>query len=144
MEPFHILDCCLDTDQGCALIVTTVERARSLKHRPVHILAGSIDTGPMSAGDMWPDLTELYGKYTAPRLFEMAGVTPKDIDAVEFYDCFTSIPLCQLEDFGFVKKGEGGPFVEGVQRIQLGDELPLNTPRWESFRGVQAEAGPPY
>ena len=128
VEPFHLLDCCLDTDQACALIVTTAERAKSLKHRPVHILGAAAGTGPMSThGDMWPDLTELYGKYTASRVFEMAGVTPKDIDAVELYDCFTSITLVQLEDFGFVNRGEGGPFVEGGHRIRLGGELPVNT-----------------
>ena len=128
VEPFHLLDCCLDTDQACAVIVTTAERAKSLKHRPVNILGAAAGTGPMSAhGDMWPDLTELYGKYTAPRVFEMAGVTPKDIDAVELYDCFTSITIIQLEDYGFVKKGEGGPFVEGGHRITLGGELPVNT-----------------
>jgi len=110
------------------LIITTVERAKSLKHRPVHILGAAAGTGPMSThGDMWPDLSELYGKYTAPRVFEMAGVTPKDIDAAELYDCFTSITLIQLEDFGFVDKGEGGPFVEGGHRIRLGGELPVNT-----------------
>ena len=128
VEPFHLLDICLDTDQACAVIVTTADRAKALKHRPVNILAGAVGTGPMAYhGDMWPDLTELYGKYTAPRLFEMAGVTPKDIDACEFYDCFTSITLIQLEDYGFVNKGEGGPFVEGGHRIRLGGELPVNT-----------------
>lgn len=129
VEPFHLLDICLDTDQACALIVTTAERAKSLKHRsPAHILGAAAGTGPMAYnGDMWPDLTELYGKYTAPRVFEMAGVTPKDIDAAQLYDCFTSIVLIQLEDYGFVKKGEAGPFVEGGHRIRLGGELPVNT-----------------
>ena len=128
VEPFHLLDCCLDTDQGCAVIVTTAERAKALKQHPVHILGGAVGTGPMAGnGEMYPDLTELYGKYTAPRVFDMAGVTPRDIDAVEFYDCFTSIPLIQLEDYGFVEKGEGGPFVEGGHRIRIGGELPVNT-----------------
>ena len=128
VEPFHLLDCCLDSDQGCALIITTAERAKALKQRPVNILAGSVGTGPMSShGDMWPDLSDLYGKYTSSRLYEMAGVTPQDIDAAELYDCFTSITLIQLEDFGFVKKGEAGAFVDGGQRISIGGELPVNT-----------------
>jgi len=128
VEPFHLLDCCLDTDQACALIITTAERAKSLKHTPANILGAAVGTGPMASnGDMYPDLTELYGKYTAPRVFEMAGVTPKDIDAAQLYDCFTSIVLIQLEDYGFVQKGEAGPFVEGGHRIRLGGELPLNT-----------------
>ena len=144
VEPFHLLDCCLDTDQACALIVTTAERAKALKQRPAHILAASVGTGPMAShGDMWPDLTELYGKYTASRLYDMAGVTPRDIDAAELYDCFTSITLIQLEDFGFVNKGDAGPFVEGGHRITVGGELPVNTHGGNLSEGYRQGLGNP-
>jgi len=60
------------------------------------------------------------------RAIEDAGLTPKDIDVAEIYDCFTYIVICQLEDIGFCNKGEGGPFVE-AGHIELGRELPVNT-----------------
>ena len=72
------------------------------------------------------DLTRLGTAKAAPKAFEMAGVTPQDIDVAEIYDCFTYIVMCQLEDLGFCPKGEGGNFVEGG-RLALGGELPINT-----------------
>jgi acetyl-CoA acetyltransferase len=62
----------------------------------------------------------------APRAFEMAGVKHKDIDVAQIYDCFTYTVICEIEDLGFCKKGEGGAFVEGG-RIRLGGDLPINT-----------------
>jgi acetyl-CoA acetyltransferase len=73
-----------------------------------------------------PDLTSFGTAKAAARVFEMAGVKHSEIDVAEIYDCFTFNMLCQLEDLGFCKKGEGGPFVEGG-RIALGGELPVNT-----------------
>jgi acetyl-CoA acetyltransferase len=125
-EPFHIFDCCLETDGACALVVTSAERARDLKHPPVYISAGIGGMFGDGTGDRSTPGWERYGTKLAPRLFADAGVTPKDIDVAELYDCFSYMVLVTLEDFGFCEKGEGGPFVEGG-RIELGGELPVNT-----------------
>jgi acetyl-CoA acetyltransferase len=71
-------------------------------------------------------MTETGGKESGAQAFQMAGVTPREIDVAQIYDCFTYIALVTLEDYGFCKKGEGGPFVTGG-RIELGGELPMNT-----------------
>lgn len=130
VEPFRLLDICLETDGACAVVVTTAERARDLRQRPIYLVAAAQGAGPLAStnpwANQWPDHTECYGKYIAPRLFGIAGITPKDMDVAEIYDCFTYSLLVQLEDFGFCAKGEGGPFVEGG-RIELGGELPVNT-----------------
>ena len=73
-----------------------------------------------------PDLTRLGLAKAAPKAFEMAGVSPADIQVAEIYDCFTYIVMCQLEDMGFCKKGEGGAFVENGA-LGLGGRLPVNT-----------------
>ncbi len=129
-DPLRVYDCCLTSDGACALIITSAERARALKHTPVYVMAAAEGGGPGCRGPMWspyrPDSTESYAKYIAPALWERAGIGPKDIDFAELYDCFTISVTCQLEDFGFCKKGEGGPFAE-QRRIDLTGELPVNT-----------------
>jgi len=129
-DPLRVYDCCLTSDGACALVVTSAEKARDLKHPPVYIMATAEGSGPYPRGLMWAnywhDHTESWAKYVAPTLWERAGIGPKDIGFAELYDCFTVSVTCQLEDFGFCKKGEGGPFVEGG-RIGLTGELPINT-----------------
>jgi len=127
VDPFRLFDCCLESDGAAAVVVSSAERAKDMRHRPVYIM-GVAEAHPDS-----PDwiagrkvITELGVKKAAPKAFQMAGVTPKDIDVAEIYDCFTWNVICQLEDIGFCKKGEGGHFVEGG-RIELGGELPVNT-----------------
>ena len=71
-------------------------------------------------------MTTLGGKKSSERAYEMAGLTPKDMDFAEIYDCFTITTLITLEDYGFCPKGEGGSWVQGG-RIELGGELPVNT-----------------
>ena len=126
-EPLHLFDCCLESDGGTAVIVSSAERAKDMKQTPIYIM-GVAEGHPDSPSTITqrPDMTRLGTAKAAPIAFEMAGVTHSDIDVAEVYDCFTYIVLCQLEDLGFCEKGEGGSFVEGG-RIELGGELPVNT-----------------
>jgi acetyl-CoA acetyltransferase len=126
-DPLRLFDCSLESDGGCAIVVSGADRARDMKQRPV-IVMGVAEGHPdsPSAITQRPDLTRLGLAKAAPKAFGMAGVTHADIDVAEVYDCFTYIVLCQLEDMGFCKKGEGGDFVMGGT-IALDGKLPLNT-----------------
>ncbi len=126
-DPFRLLDCSLESDGGAACIVSAAERAGDMKHRRVYI-AGVAEGHPDSPGSITqrPDMTSLGIAKASARCFQMAGVTHADIDLTEIYDCFTYAVIRQLEDLGFCKKGEGGPFVEGG-RLRLGGALPTNT-----------------
>ena len=131
-DPLRELDILIAPNDGaCAVVVTSAERAKDLKQRPSYIMATAQALGshPPPWWDFWafrPVITEWEHKDLAPKLFSMAGITPKDIDVAEIYDCFTYTLLAQLEDYGFCKKGEGGPFAENGN-IELGGKLPVNT-----------------
>ncbi len=122
VEPFHLFDCCLVSNGGLAVIVTAAERARALAKPPVYI-RGMGQGHP--GGDPAETLTSgaVLAKESA---FRMAGVTLHDIDVVELYDCYTFTVLVCLEDYGFCKKGEGGPFVADGKTAP-GGPLPVNT-----------------
>ena len=124
--PLHMLDCCLVSDFGGAVVVTSAERAKSLRKQPVYVLG--VGEGHTHEHITWaPSLTSFGCKISGERAFKMAGLTPKDVDVAELYDCFTITALIELEDLGFCGKGEGGPFVESGRRIGLGGNLPMNT-----------------
>jgi acetyl-CoA acetyltransferase len=124
-DPFRLLDICQVTDGGAAVVVTAKERAKSLKHKPIYI-SGMGNRHPAWGIGWAPSMTTTGAKESSEIAYKMAGMTPKDIDIAEIYDCFTYTLLVTLEDYGFCKKGEGGPFVEGG-RIEIGGELPVNT-----------------
>ncbi len=126
-DPFRLLDCSLESDGGAAVVVSAAERAGDLRHRKIYI-SGVAEGHPDSPGSITQrsDMTSLGLAKAAPRAFQMAGVTPADIDVAEIYDCFTYAVIRQFEDMGFCAKGEGGPFVQGG-RLKLGGALPTNT-----------------
>jgi acetyl-CoA acetyltransferase len=126
-DPLRLFDCCLESDGGAAVIVSATERAKDMKSKPAYIM-GVAEGHPdsPSAITQRPDITTLGTAKAAPRAFEMAGISHGDIDVAEIYDCFTYIVLCQMEDLGFCKKGEGGDFVASTDFGFDGD-LPLNT-----------------
>jgi acetyl-CoA acetyltransferase len=123
--PFHIYDCCLQTDAGGAVVVASADRARDLPKKPVWVL-GSGEASTHTSLSGMPDLTETPARHSGKRAFEMAGIRHDEIDVVEVYDSFTYTALVTLEELGFCKKGEGGDFVSG-QRTAPGGDFPMNT-----------------
>ena len=126
-DPLRLLDCCIESDGGAAIVVTSADLARKTQSRPAVIMAvaeGHPDSP--SAITQRSDMTVLGIAKAAPRAYEMAGLGPGDIDVAELYDCFTYSVLCQLDDVGYCRKGEGGAFVDSGA-IELGGRLPVNT-----------------
>ncbi|MDA0365806.1 MAG: thiolase family protein [Chloroflexi bacterium] len=126
IEPFHLFDCTLVSNGAVALIVTSAERARSLKQPPAYILGmGQGHPGnPGRAG--FENEMNTGAQIARGTAFGMAGIDNSDVDVCEFYDCYTYTTLVTLEDYGFAPKGEGGAFVQNG-RIEPGGELPVNT-----------------
>jgi acetyl-CoA acetyltransferase len=124
-SPLHKLDCCLVTDGGGAVVVTSAARARDLRSDPVYLLGSGEAQNHRNISQM-ADLTTTEAVQSANRAFAMAGVTRDDIDTAHVYDAFTISLLVLLEDLGFCKKGEGGAFVESGG-VAPGGRLALNT-----------------
>ncbi len=126
VEPFHIVDCCLVSNGGVAVIVTSAERARDLAQPPVYIRGWAQqhnhDTGRAGHDPL------LYGPAAkaGPRAFAMADATLDDVTQCQLYDCYTYTVLVTLEDYGFCAKGEGGAFVEDG-KLGPGGSFPTNT-----------------
>jgi acetyl-CoA acetyltransferase len=123
--PLHKLDCCLVTDGGGAVVVTTKARARDAAKKPIRILGAGESTQQWHISQM-PDLTVTPGVVSSREAFGMAGITAKDVDVFEPYDNFTHSVIHYLEDLGFCGRGEGGAFVEGG-RLGPGGDLPSMT-----------------
>lgn len=126
-EPFHLFDCCLESDGACAIVVTSTERARDLRMPPVKVLASAQGTVEGFGHGQYVNVNlpdNVYassgGQSVAAHLWERAGLTPADVDVAEVYDHFTGLVLLALEDFGFCNRGEGGPWYAETS-------LPINT-----------------
>jgi len=126
--PMHLLECCLVTDGGGALVITSAERAASIdsQHKPVYILG----TGESSETPMVSQMNDLTTsrafRVASGKAFAEAGVTPSDVDHLMIYDAFAHLPIYGLEDLGFVGRGEAGGFIE-AGHTSPGGSLPLNT-----------------
>jgi acetyl-CoA acetyltransferase len=124
-DPLTKLHCCIRSDGGGAIVVTSKERARDCAKQPVWVLGTGEATSHTTMSE-WDDFTESPAVRSGKLAFERAGVTPEDIDVCEIYDAFTAMVLFSLEALGFCKKGEGGPFVADG-KLRVGRELPTNT-----------------
>lgn len=123
--PFTKHDFCLESDEANAIIVTSAERAKDCKSRPVYIM-GIEARQCVSHAHYWTNLDEVASDYVAPALYKKAGVTPEDIQVASLYDCFSWVVLRQLEAYGFAKRGEVGDFV-AAGNLKMGGKLPTNT-----------------
>jgi len=125
-DPLTIYDCSLVSDGAAAAVIAPLERASEFTDKPVRIL-GVAQTSDYVALDQKADITLFRAvKAAAEKAYKMAGVTAQDIQFAEVHDCFTIAEIIALEDLGFVKKGDGGPYVlEG--RTCLKGERPVNT-----------------
>ncbi len=124
-SPYHKLDCSLISDGGVAFIMTRADRAKDSKSKPLYILGGG-ECYTHEHLFLAPSIVSTGAVQSSKNAYKMAGITPDDVDFAGVYDCFTGTVIMMLEDLGFCKKGEGGPFVEAGE-IELGGKIPINT-----------------
>jgi acetyl-CoA acetyltransferase len=131
VDPFRAADCTIEVDGACAVVVSSLEQARELRHPPAVVAAGAYRAGPRSGLDigdhlLWDDYTRNYTSLLAGDLYRQAGVGPSDVQMAEIYDCFSSTVLIGLEGLGLCGRGEAGAFVRGGGTA-LDGALPTNT-----------------
>jgi len=124
-DPFTKLHCCIRSDGGGAIVLTSEERARDLAKTPILVLGTGEATSHTTMSE-WEDVTESPAYRSGRQAFARAGVTPADIDCCQFYDAFTGSVVLTMEALGFCAKGEGGPFVADG-KLRLDGALPTNT-----------------
>ena len=132
-DPLCRYDFCLENDIAIAVVLTSAERARDLKQKPVYVMAaehgGRREWGRAIASMNMPGEHFASGGHAsvARHLFRDAGITPADVDVAQIYDHFSPMVIMQLEDYGFCKRGEGGAFVEAGNIRYKGGSIPVNT-----------------
>ena len=123
--PLHLLECCMVSDGGGAVVIASKEVARNCKKPPVWIIGGAEATKYRENGG---DITVSAGGQSGPRAFEDAGVSPSEMDVLMAYDSFSITVMCMIEDLGFCKKGEGGDYVsQGILKFDQTGGPALNT-----------------
>lgn len=124
--PFHLLECCLVTDGGGALIMTSAERAKDFKTKPVYVIGTGESVETPLVSQMEDFTTSKAFRVSGKKAFDEAGITTKDVDHLMIYDAFAHLPIYGLEDLGFVGRGEAGEFIS-KGNTRPGAQLPLNT-----------------
>jgi acetyl-CoA acetyltransferase len=125
VDPFGLFDCSLNSDGAGAVVVTSTERAKLLKRKPV-LIKGFASHNNTKGWIQEDHMLSTGAVESGARAFKMAGLGPKEVDTAQIYDCFTYMVLTQLEDYGFCKKGEGGDFARSGA-LRLDGALPTNT-----------------
>jgi acetyl-CoA acetyltransferase len=131
VDPFRAADCTVEVDGACAVVVSSLERSRDLRHPPAVIAGGGYQAGPRPGLDIgdhlrWADYTRNYTSWLAERMYRQAGITAADVQLAEIYDCFSSTVLMGLEGLGLCGRGESGAFLRsGATRLD--GSLPVNT-----------------
>ena len=127
-KPLHLLDCCVETDNATAIIVTRADRAKDMRQPPalIRAIAGRVSKPRIDMHYQHGPISTVAGHYAKNILWPNSGVGPEDIDVTGSYDAFTFTTMLQLEDYGFCKKGEGGQYVSDGT-IKLGGKRPNNT-----------------
>jgi acetyl-CoA acetyltransferase len=129
VEPFHLYDCCMENDGSAAGLLTTAERARDLKQKPAYLMAAAQGSGyrHVATAENASDYSTSNFKTLAPRLFEMAGITPKDVDCAQVYEHFSGAVMISLVEHGFCKPEEIMEFVTFENITAPKGKLPINT-----------------
>ncbi len=129
VEPFHLYDCCMENDGSAAVLLTTAERARDLKQKPAYLMAAAQGSGyrHVATAENAYDYSTSNFKTLAPRLFEMAGITPKDVDCAQVYEHFSGAVMISLAEHGFCKPEEIMEFVTFENITAPRGKLPINT-----------------
>jgi acetyl-CoA C-acetyltransferase len=123
--PLKLFDCSLITDGAAAIVLASEQKAKAISDKPVWLVGLGLGTDTMVIGER-KDLTSLRGSvYAARQAYEMAGMTPDDINVATVHDCFTIAEIVAYEDLGFCKKGEGGRLIEEKQTYADG-KIPVN------------------
>jgi acetyl-CoA acetyltransferase len=124
--PFHLLECCLVTDGGGALVLVSAERARDFPAKPVYVLGTGESVETPLVSQMEDFTTSRAFRVSGRMAFAEAGIGPGDVDHLMIYDAFAHLPIYGLEDLGFVPRGEAGRFIWD-RNTAPGGSLPLNT-----------------
>jgi acetyl-CoA acetyltransferase len=124
--PFRLLQCCLVTDGGGALILVAAERAKDFPQKPVYLLGTGESVETPMVSQMEDFTSSRAFRVAGPKAFAEAGITHNDVDHLMIYDAFAHLPIYGLEDLGFVPRGEAGAFIT-ERNTALGGKLPLNT-----------------
>ena len=127
--PFRVADCCLMTDGACAYVITSVERARDLRRTPVIVSGVAIGTNRLPISMVLtqnPDIMAFPARESAAKAYPMAGLTPKDVDLAQVYDCFSISTILQTEMLGLCEPGEGARLFKSGATAP-GGRIPINT-----------------